>query len=173
MNLSAIQIKPITNQLEFEEASAIIDSLVDADLIQDPIERQKALNLLEAIALLAHEYEKKHFSIPKPDPIEAIKERMEQLNLSQKDVAAYFGGKNRVSEVLSGKRKMTLKMAYALHVNLHISPETLLRASETKNQSSAVRKRVKPYFQSKKHKSDPILVQEPDETPDKTRLKKK
>ncbi len=127
MNLTAIQIKPITNQQEFEEACVIIDALVDADLIADPAERKKALDLLEAIALLAHEYEKKHFSIPKPDPIEAIKERMEQLNLSQKDVATYFGGENRVSEVLSGKRSLTMKMVRALHTHLKIRAETLLR----------------------------------------------
>jgi HTH-type transcriptional regulator/antitoxin HigA len=127
MNLSAIQIRPITNQQEFEEACTLIDALVDADLIKDPVERKKGLDLLEAIALLAHEYEKKHFAIPKPDPIEAIKERMEQLSLSQKDVATYFGGENRVSEVLSGKRSLTMKMVRALHTHLKISAETLLR----------------------------------------------
>lgn len=127
MNLTAIQIKPITNQQEFEEACVIIDALVDADLITDPDERKKALDLLEAIALLAHEYEKKHFAIPKPNPIEAIKERMEQLNLTRKDVALYFGGENRVSEVLSGKRSLTIKMVRALHTHLKIPAETLLR----------------------------------------------
>lgn len=127
MNLTAIQIKPITNQQEFEEACILIDALVDADLIADPNDRKKALDLLEAIALLAHEYEKKHYAIPKPNPIEAIKERMEQLNLTRKDVALYFGGENRVSEVLSGKRSLTIKMVRALHTHLKIPAETLLR----------------------------------------------
>ena len=126
MNLSEIRIKPITNQAEFEEASDIIDALVDTDLIEDPIERKKALDILEAVAILACEYEKKHFPIPKPDPIEAIKERMEQLNLSQKDVAIYFGGENRVSEVLNGKRRLSIKMIRELSVHLNISAETLL-----------------------------------------------
>ena len=121
------QITPITNHQEIEEASALIDALVDADLIADPDERKKALDLLEAITLLAHEYEKKHFAIPKPNPIEAIKERMEQLNLTRKDVALYFGGENRVSEVLSGKRSLTIKMIRALHTHLKIPAETLLR----------------------------------------------
>ena len=66
INLSEIQIKTINSQQEFEEASAIIDALVDADLIADPEERKRALDLLEAIAILAHEYEKKHYAIPKP-----------------------------------------------------------------------------------------------------------
>jgi HTH-type transcriptional regulator/antitoxin HigA len=127
MNLTSIQIKPITNQQEFEEACVLIDALVDVDLITDPAERKKGLDLLEAIALLAHEYEKKHFTIPKPNPIEAIKERMEQLSLSQKDVATYFGGENRVSEVLSGKRSLTMKMVRALYKHLKIPAETLLR----------------------------------------------
>ena len=84
MILSNIQIKSVTNEAEFEEANKIIDALIDADLIVDPIERKKALDVLEAMSILAYEYEKKHYPIPKPNPMEAIKERMEQLNLSQK-----------------------------------------------------------------------------------------
>ena len=126
MNLSNIQIKPITNAAEFDAAAKIIDALIDADLIPDPIERRKALDILEAISILATEYEKKHFPISKPDPIDAIKERMIQLNLSQKDVASYFGGENRVSEVLSGKRSLTIRMIRELNKHLHISADTLL-----------------------------------------------
>jgi HTH-type transcriptional regulator/antitoxin HigA len=128
INVSEIKIKPITNQQEFDEASQIIDTLIDADLIQDPIERKAALDILEAITILAYEYEKKHYSIPKPDPIEAIKERMEQLNLTQKDVAPYFGGENRVSEVLRGNRDLTVKMIKEISKNLRISTDTLLGA---------------------------------------------
>jgi HTH-type transcriptional regulator / antitoxin HigA len=126
INLEGIQIKPITNEEEFDVAGNIIDSLVDADLIEDPIERKKALDILEAITILAVEYEKKHYPIPKPNPIEAIKERMEQLNLSQKDVARYFGGENRVSEILAGKRQLTVNMIRALNKYLQIPANTLL-----------------------------------------------
>jgi HTH-type transcriptional regulator / antitoxin HigA len=126
MNISQIQIKPITNQQEFEEANKIIDTLIDADLILDPIEREKALAILDAIATLAHQYEVKNFPIPKPDPLEAIKERMEQLNLTQKDLAPYFGGENRVSEVLKGKRALTVNMIKSLSKHLNISTNTLL-----------------------------------------------
>jgi HTH-type transcriptional regulator / antitoxin HigA len=131
MILSNIQIKPITNEAEFEEASKIIDSLIDADMIEDPIERKKALDILEAITILAIEYEKKHYPIPKPNPIEAIKERMEQLNLSQKDVATYFGGENRVSEILSGKRKLTIRIIKELNKHLNISADILLGIERT------------------------------------------
>jgi HTH-type transcriptional regulator / antitoxin HigA len=126
MNLNDIRIQPITNEIEFIEAGKIIDLLIDADLIEDPIERKKALDILEAVSILAVEYEKKHYPIPKPNPIEAIKERMEQLNLSQKDVALYFGGENRVSEILSGKRQLTVNMIKALNKYLHIPANTLL-----------------------------------------------
>lgn len=126
MNISEISIKPITNQAEFEEATRLIDELVDADLIADPVERKKALAILEAISILASEYEKKHFPLPKPNAIEAIKERMAQLKLTQKDLAPLFGGENRVSEVLSGKRNITVKMIVALHKHLNIPTDTLL-----------------------------------------------
>jgi len=125
--LSKITIKPITNQKEFDEANAIIEMLIDADLIEEEGDRQHALALLEAITILASEYEKKHFPIPEIDPIDAIRERMEQLHLSQKDVAKYFGGDNRASEVLNRKRNLTLKMIKALYTNLNIPAETLLR----------------------------------------------
>jgi HTH-type transcriptional regulator / antitoxin HigA len=130
INLETLQIKPITNQKEFEAAAEIIDALVDTDMMEDPILRKKALDILEAVAILACEYEKKHFPIPKPDPISAIKERMNQLNLTQKDVAVYFGGENRVSEVLRGKRSLTVQMIRALHQHLNIPSDTLLGISK-------------------------------------------
>ncbi|MCA0233309.1 helix-turn-helix domain-containing protein [Runella limosa] len=126
LDISTIKIEPITNEEQFANASAIIDELIDADLIQDEVERQKALDILEAITILASEYEKKHYPIPKPDPIEAIKERIEQLQLTQKEVAPYFGGENRVSEVLNKKRNLTLKMIKQIHKHLGIPAEILL-----------------------------------------------
>lgn len=124
--INKIQIKPITNQSEFKEANKIIDLLIDANLIEDKKSKERSLDILEAVSILANEYEKKHFPIPKPNPIEAIKERMEQLSLSQKDVAVYFGGENRVSEVLSGKRRLTLNMIRSLNKNLNISTDVLI-----------------------------------------------
>ena len=126
VEINKIEIKPITNQSEFKEANKIIDLLIDANLIEDKKVRKRSLDILEAVSILANEYEKKHFPIPKPNPIEAIKERMEQLSLSQKDVAVYFGGENRVSEVLSGKRRLTLNMIRSLNKNLNISTDILI-----------------------------------------------
>ncbi|HEV7381966.1 MAG TPA: type II toxin-antitoxin system HigB family toxin [Dyadobacter sp.] len=129
INLDDIVIKPITNDADFEEAGKIIDTLIDADLLADPKERKKALDILEAVTVLAIDYEKKTFPIPKPDPIEAIKERMDQLHLSRKDVAPYFGGENRVSKVLNKKRNLTIKMIRELNKNLGIPVDTLLTIS--------------------------------------------
>jgi HTH-type transcriptional regulator/antitoxin HigA len=127
--LEDIVIKPITDESDFQEAGKIIDALLDADLIENPKDRKKALDILEAITVLAIDYEKRHYPIPKPDPIEAIKERMEQLHLTRKDVAPYFGGENRVSEVLNKKRNLTIKMIRELSKNLGIPADTLLTAS--------------------------------------------
>ena len=129
INLNEITIKPITNQADLEEAGKVINALMDADLLENEAERKKALDILEAITVLAIDYEKKHYPMPKPDPIEAIKERMEQLHLSRKDVAPYFGGENRVSEVLNKKRNLTIKMIREISKNLGIPAETLLAAS--------------------------------------------
>ena len=126
LRLDDIVIQPITNPEQFEKTGQLIDQLIDADLLGDAQERKRALDILEALTVLAIDYEKKHYAIPKPDPIEAIKQRMEQLHLSQRDVAAYFGGENRVSEVLNGRRSLTLKMIKALHQHLGIPAETLL-----------------------------------------------
>jgi HTH-type transcriptional regulator/antitoxin HigA len=128
INLEDIVIKPITNESDFHEAGKIIDALVDADLIENLNDRKKALAILEAVTVLAIDYEKRHYPIPKPDPIEAIKERMEQLHLTRKDVAPYFGGENRVSEVLNKKRNLTIKMIRELSKNLGIPADTLLTA---------------------------------------------
>ena len=113
-----IQIKPITNEQEFAEANELIELLLECP------EGSEEEKILEAITILASEYEKKHF--PKPKPIEVIKYRMAELDLNQKDVAKYFGGENRVSEVLNGKRQLSLKMIKNLHKNLGISANTLI-----------------------------------------------
>ncbi len=126
IRLDDIVIRPITNREQFEQAGQLIDQLIDADLLEDPLERKQALDILEAMTVLAIDYERKHYALPKPDPIDAIRERMDQLNLSQRDVAVYFGGENRVSEVLNRRRSLTLKMIRALHQHLGIPTDTLL-----------------------------------------------
>lgn len=120
MNIAEIVIKPVKTKKDHEAALKAIEQLWDSP------PKSKEADMLEVLAILVDEYENKHFPIVAPDPIEAIKYRMEQLNLTQKDVSMYFGGENRVSEVLNRKRPLTLKMIKALYQHLHIPAEALL-----------------------------------------------
>jgi HTH-type transcriptional regulator / antitoxin HigA len=80
----------------------------------------------DVLALLVDEYEKKHYPIDSPDPIEAIKIRMEEMHLRQIDIANELGGKNRASEVLGKKRKLTVDMIRNLTSRLNLSPNLLI-----------------------------------------------
>jgi len=80
----------------------------------------------DVLALLVDEYEKKHYRIYPPDPIEAIKIRMEEMHLRQIDIANDLGGKNRASEVLGKKRKLTVDMIRNLTSRLNLSPNLLI-----------------------------------------------
>jgi len=80
----------------------------------------------EVISILIEKYEDEHYPIEAPDPIEAIKFRMEQMEMSKKDLAQVLGYKSRVSEIFSRKRKLTLKMIRNLHDKLKIPYESLI-----------------------------------------------
>ena len=82
---------------------------------------------LELLAKLVEDYEKERFRFDRPDPVSAIRFRMEEQGLRQKDLAPILGGKNRVSEVLSHKRPLTLQMVRALSDSLRIPAELLIR----------------------------------------------
>lgn len=120
MKASDIEVRPVKTKKDYTTALKQIESLWDAPA------KSKEAALLEVLSILVDEYEQKHFPIEAPDPIEAIKYRMEQLNLTQQDLAKYLGGKNRASEVLNRKRPLTLKMIKALYQNLHIPAEALI-----------------------------------------------
>ena len=115
-----MNIKPIRTKKDYERALVQIDKLMDAK----PNTRRG--DMLDILVTLVEAYERKHYRVDPPDPIEAIKYRMEQLDLKPADLAPYLGGKNRVSEVLNGKRKLTVNMMRALHTHLSISAESLL-----------------------------------------------
>ena len=80
----------------------------------------------ELLSLLIEKYEEEHYPIEAPDPIEAIKFRMEQMDMSKKDLAEIIGYKSRVSEIFSRKRKLTLNMIRSLHEKLNIPYESLI-----------------------------------------------
>lgn len=83
-------------------------------------------DILELLLLVIEAYEAKHFPIPQLDPIDAIKYKMEENELSQQDLVKFFGTKSRVSEVLNRKKPLTLKMIKSLYQNFGIPAETLL-----------------------------------------------
>ena len=77
--------------------------------------------------MIIEDYEDKHYPIPPPDPIEAIKFRMEQMDMKQKDLGRIIGHKSRASEILSKKRKLTLAMIRKISKELNISTEVLVQ----------------------------------------------
>jgi len=81
----------------------------------------------DVLGLMIDEYEKKHYPIEAPDPIEAIKIRMEEMQLKQVDLVDEIGGKSRVSEVLNRKRKLTVEMIRNLTRRLNLSPALLIK----------------------------------------------
>ncbi|MDB5902092.1 MAG: uncharacterized protein JWM26_970 [Betaproteobacteria bacterium] len=85
---------------------------------------------LELLAKLVEDYEKERFPFARPSAIEAIKFRMEEKGLKQKDLAPYLGGKSRVSEVLSGKRPLTVAMVRELSQRLHIPADLLIQQQD-------------------------------------------
>ncbi len=80
----------------------------------------------DILGLMIDEYEKKHYPIEAPDPIEAIKIRMEEMQLKQVDLVDAIGGKSRVSEILNRKRKLTVDMIRKLTTQLNLSPGLLI-----------------------------------------------
>jgi HTH-type transcriptional regulator/antitoxin HigA len=116
-----MEIKPIKTEQDYQVALAKLDELFDAPI------GTKESDYADVLALLVDEYEKKHFPIEAPDPIEAIKIRMEEMHLKQKDLAPVIGGNNRVSEVLNKKRKLTVEMIRNLTFKLNLSPNLLIR----------------------------------------------
>jgi HTH-type transcriptional regulator/antitoxin HigA len=115
-----MNVKPIRTQKDLREALDRIDEIIDAKYGTTEYDE------LEILSTLVESYEEKHCPVPPPDPVEAIKFRMDQLGLKQNDIAKYLGGKSRASEVLSRKRPLSLRMIRNLHSKLHIPSDSLL-----------------------------------------------
>ena len=115
-----IKIHPIRTRKEYEKALASIDNLWQAKV------NTKEGDVLDILTTLVEAYENKHFPMLPPNPIEAIKFRIEQMGLRKSDLANILGGSNRVSEILHRKRKLNLKMIRNLHEKLRIPYESLI-----------------------------------------------
>jgi len=110
----------IKNEKDYDTALSRIEQLMDAKT------GTAEMDELELLTALVEMYEERHFPIDPPNPVDAIKFRMEQMGLVQKDMIPYIGAKGKVSEVLNGKRPLTLAMMRSLNKNLGISAEVLL-----------------------------------------------
>ncbi len=119
--MTEYRIRPINSEHDYAAALERIETLMDKNRSGEEDDE------MDVLATLVEAYEDRHFPMDAPDPIEAIKFRMEQQGLSQGDLAPIFGSRAKVSEVLSGKRDLTLKMIRALHSHLGIPAEILIR----------------------------------------------
>lgn len=117
-----MEIKPIKTSKDYNQALKRLENIFDAK------EGTPEGDELEVLGILIDEYEKEQFPIDLPDPIEAIKFRMEQMGYSQNDLAAIVGLKSRASELLNRKRKLSLEMIRKLHEELNIPTDVLIQA---------------------------------------------
>lgn len=114
-------IKLIKTDLEYQLALKQFEELFDAKV------GTKESDQADVLALLIDEYEQKHYAIEAPDPIEAIKIRMEDMQLKQVDLISEIGAKSSVSEILNKKRKLTIDMIRKLTKKLNLSVELLIK----------------------------------------------
>lgn len=112
-------IKPIRNETDYEDTLKRIDELMEA------VPNTQEFDELEILVTLVESYEEKHYFIEAPNPLAAIKFRMEQENLKQKDLVPILGDSAVVSKVLKGQRKLTVQMIQNLHDKLKIPFESL------------------------------------------------
>ena len=117
------EIKPIRTRRDHETALAEVERLWGAKLGTPEGDR------LDVLATLIEAYEAVHIPMDPPDPIEAIKFRMEQQGLSRRDLESLIGTRTRVAEILNGRRNLSIAMIRRLHKALGISAEVLIRAS--------------------------------------------
>ena len=117
-------VKPIKNNSQYENALARAYKLMQKDLKFESKESDE----LEVLSILIKTYEVEHFPVPKPSPLEAIKFRIEQMGMSEAELSNILGARSRKSEILSGKRKLSLAMIRKLNEVLHIPAEVLIQA---------------------------------------------
>jgi HTH-type transcriptional regulator/antitoxin HigA len=118
-----MEITPIRTETDYRAALRVVSELMDQDPSPDTPEGER----LDVLSTLIEAYERKHHPIDLPDPVEAIKFRMDQAGLSIKDLEPMIGQPNRVYEVLSHKRPLTLRMIRNLNKGLGISAQVLIK----------------------------------------------
>jgi HTH-type transcriptional regulator/antitoxin HigA len=119
-----MEIRPIKTKADYRAALKEIEALMAAERDTPGGER------LDVLVTLVEAYERKHYQLDLPDPVEAIKFRMEQKGMTPKDLVPMIGRINRVYEVLSRRRPLTLAMIQRLHSDLGIPAESLIKQPE-------------------------------------------
>lgn len=114
-------IKPIRNKRDYDAALRSIEALMTAKRGTPQGDQ------LDVLTTLVEAYEAKHFALDLPDAVGAIRFIMEQRNLTPKDLVPYIGRTNRVYEILSHKRPLTMEMVWKLHIGLGIPAESLIK----------------------------------------------
>ena len=115
-------LKLIKTEAQYEDALERVYDLMEADLVDDSPEEAE----LVMLSMLVEAYEKKHYPVPPPHPIEAIRFRLDQMGINESKLNKILGYRSRKSEILSGKRKLNLTMIRKLHELLKIPLETLV-----------------------------------------------
>jgi HTH-type transcriptional regulator/antitoxin HigA len=125
-----IEVKPIKTEKDYEYALAEIERMVDAKPGTPDGDH------LEILTTLVEAYENQHYTIPLPDPVEAIKYFLDSRGLTRKDLELYLGSRARVSEILNRKRPLSLEMIRRLHQGLGIPADVLIQPYEMLQQAS-------------------------------------
>jgi HTH-type transcriptional regulator/antitoxin HigA len=141
MEAGHMELRILRTKKDHAQALAEVERLIALD----PARGTPGGDALEVLSILVERYEKEHYSIDAPTPVEAIEFRMDQMGLRQADLVPYFGSRSRASEVLSGKRALTVGMIRALHDGLGIPLEALVggdtpRRKRVKKRTSVKRK---------------------------------
>jgi len=116
-------LKPIHNEIDYDNTLNRVDELMELN----PELGTNESDELEVLVMLVEKYEEKEWAISEPDPLEAIKIRMEQMHLKQKDLIPYIGNKSKVSEVLNRKIGLSLSMITNIASGLHLPLESLIQ----------------------------------------------
>lgn len=141
-----MEIKPIRSEVDYQAALKEIEKLMESQPTTPDGDR------MDVLVTLVEAYEEKHFPIPEPDdPVQVLEYYMESRGLSRSDLIAYLGSKERVSEVLNRKRRLSLQMIQRLHSGLGI-PADLLVGKQNHKVTSSVKSRIESHIYERKSK---------------------
>ncbi len=120
-----MKVKILQNEADYEAATARIYELIQLDMRPDAEDQE-----LQLLALVVEDYERRHYPVPPPDPIEAIKFRLDQMGITESQLNKLLGGRQRKYDILHKKRKLSIQMIRKLHQELNIPAEVLIQDYE-------------------------------------------